>query len=81
MEAHTAAALLGIPRDRQIFLGYPDRDVLSLPGSLTFDALLFQFNGSGVVPYDSALYLSRYIVIFGLSSPPAGAGGGGVVVR
>lgn len=54
-EAHAAAGVLGIPPARQIFLGYPDRGVLSLLGEHYVTPFYSKFNGSSVVPYDNAL--------------------------
>jgi LmbE family N-acetylglucosaminyl deacetylase len=54
-EAHAAAAVLGIPPERQVFLGYPDRGVLSLLTDHYVTPLYSKFNGSSVVPYDNAL--------------------------
>ena len=55
LEAHAAAAVLDIPLERQIFLGYPDRGVLSLLTDHYATPLYSKFNGSSVVPYDNAL--------------------------
>ena len=54
-EAHAAADVLGIPSDGQIFLGYPDRGILSLLTDHYVTPLYSKFNGSSVVPYDNAL--------------------------
>ena len=54
-EAHAAATLLGVPADDQIFLGYPDRGVLSLLTDHYATPLYSKYNGSSVVPYDNAL--------------------------
>lgn len=54
-EAHTAATILGISASRQIFLGYPDRGVLSLLTDHYTTPYYSKYNGSSVVPYDAAL--------------------------
>lgn len=54
-EAHAAAAVLAIPQESQIFLGYPDRGILSLLTDHYLTPLYSKFNGSSVVPYDNAL--------------------------
>ncbi len=54
-EARAAADLLGIPPVGQIFLGYPDRGILSLLTDHYVTPLYSKFNGSSVVPYDDAL--------------------------
>jgi LmbE family N-acetylglucosaminyl deacetylase len=54
-EARAAAKLLGIPAERQVFLGYPDRGVLSLLNEHYSMPLYSKYNGSSVVPYDGAL--------------------------
>jgi LmbE family N-acetylglucosaminyl deacetylase len=54
-EAHAAAVVLAVPPERQIFLGYPDRGVLSLMTDHYVTPLYSKFNGSSVVPYDNAL--------------------------
>jgi LmbE family N-acetylglucosaminyl deacetylase len=54
-EAHTAARELGIPADRQIFLGYPDRGVLPLLTDHYATPYYSKYNGSSVVPYSAAL--------------------------
>ncbi len=54
-EARTAATLLGVPADRQIFLGYPDRGVLSLLTDHYLTPYYSRYNGSSVVPYDATL--------------------------
>jgi LmbE family N-acetylglucosaminyl deacetylase len=54
-EARAAADILGIPADRQMFLGYPDRGVLSLLTDHYVTPLYSKFNGSSVVPYENAL--------------------------
>jgi LmbE family N-acetylglucosaminyl deacetylase len=54
-EARTAATLLGIPADRQIFLGYPDRGVLSLLTDHYLTPYYSRYNGSSAVPYDTTL--------------------------
>lgn len=54
-EARSAAAVLGIPVERRIFLGYPDRGVLSLITDHYSTPFYSKYNGSSVVPYDTAL--------------------------
>lgn len=54
-EAHAAADVLGIQADGQIFLGYPDRGILSLLTDHYVTPFYSKFNGSSVVPYDNAL--------------------------
>jgi len=54
-EARSAAAVLGIPADHQVFLGYPDRGVLSLLNEHYSVPLYSRYNGSSIVPYDIAL--------------------------
>ena len=54
-EARSAAAILGIPAQQQIFLGYPDRGVLSLLNEHYATPYYSRYNGSSTVPYDSAL--------------------------
>jgi LmbE family N-acetylglucosaminyl deacetylase len=54
-EARAAATLLGIPAERQVFLGYPDRGLLSMLTDHYSMPSYSKYNGSSVVPYDSAL--------------------------
>ena len=54
-EARAAATQLGIPAERQIFLGYPDRGLLSLLNEHYSMPLYSRYNGSSVVPYEVAL--------------------------
>jgi LmbE family N-acetylglucosaminyl deacetylase len=54
-EARAAAAQLGIAADGQIFLGYPDRGVLSLLTDHYATPYFSKYNGASAVPYDSAL--------------------------
>ena len=54
-EARSAAAILGIPAAGQIFLGYPDRGVLSLLNEHYSVPYYSKYNGSSSVPYASAL--------------------------
>ncbi len=55
VEARAAATRLGILPGQLIFLGYPDRGVLSLLTDHYSTPYFSKFNGSSVVPYDSAL--------------------------
>ncbi len=54
-EARTAATLLGIPAERQIFFGYPDRGLLSLLTDHYLTPYYSKYNGSSAVPYDTTL--------------------------
>ena len=54
-EARAAAALLAVPAVGQIFLGYPDRGILSLLTDHYVTPFYSKFNGSSAVPYDNAL--------------------------
>jgi LmbE family N-acetylglucosaminyl deacetylase len=54
-EARSAATLLGIPPEQQIFLGYPDRGVMALLTDHYTTPYFSKYSGSSTVPYDSAL--------------------------
>ncbi len=55
-EARAAAALLGVARDRQLFLGYPDRGVLELLTGHHDSAYISRFTAAAAVPYPDALF-------------------------
>ncbi len=54
-EARTATASLGLPGDRQFFLGYPDRGVLRLLTDHYITPYTSRFTAASSVPYDKAL--------------------------
>jgi len=55
-EARAAAALLGVPPEGQLFLGYPDRGILALLTEPRDATLTSRFTAAAVVPYPEALY-------------------------
>jgi LmbE family N-acetylglucosaminyl deacetylase len=55
-EARTATALLGVAGDRQLFLGYPDRGVLTLLRDHHDTVFTSRFTGAAAVPYPDALF-------------------------
>lgn len=55
-EARTAAARLGVPPEGTIFLGYPDRGVLSLLTDHRASPYTSRFTGASRVPYSAALF-------------------------
>jgi len=55
-EARAAASLLGVPADRQLFLGYPDRGVLELLTAHQSTAHTSRSTASAAVPYPDALF-------------------------
>lgn len=54
-EAHDAAALLGVDRDHQYFLGYPDRGVLRLLLDRYSSPYRSKYSGADAVPWEQAL--------------------------
>ena len=55
-EARAATGMLGVPAERQLFLGYPDRGVLKLLTSNRSTAYTSGFTGATAVPYSDALF-------------------------
>lgn len=55
-EARTAAALLGVPDQGQLFLGYPDRGVLELLTDRRDTAYTSPATAAAAVPYADALF-------------------------
>jgi LmbE family N-acetylglucosaminyl deacetylase len=55
-EARNAATILGVPAEQQIFLGYPDRGVLSLLTDHYVTPYHSKFSGGTSVPYPAALF-------------------------
>ena len=55
-EARTAAALLGLPAERQFFLGYPDRGLLKLLTDNYATPYHSKYTAAASVPYDTALF-------------------------
>jgi LmbE family N-acetylglucosaminyl deacetylase len=55
-EARAAASLLGVPEDRQLFLGYPDRAVLELLTGHHDAAYTSHHTAAAAVPYPDALF-------------------------
>jgi len=55
-EARAAASLLGVPADRQLFLGYPDRGVLELLTAHHDTPYTSRSTASAAVPYPEALF-------------------------
>ena len=55
-EARAAASLLGVPEDRQLFLGYPDRAVLELLTGHHDAANTSRHTAAAAVPYPDALF-------------------------
>jgi len=54
-EAKAATAHLGVPADRQFFLGYPDRGVLRLLTDYYTTPYTSKFTAASSVPYDTTL--------------------------
>jgi LmbE family N-acetylglucosaminyl deacetylase len=54
-EARNAAAILGVPPERQFFLGYPDRGVLAIITDNFVTPYFSRFSGTASVPYPAAL--------------------------
>lgn len=50
-EARAAAAVLGVPPDRQFFLGYPDEGLMTLVTDHFTTPYYSRFNGAASVPY------------------------------
>jgi LmbE family N-acetylglucosaminyl deacetylase len=55
-EARAATGVLGVPAERQLFLGYPDRGVLKLLTTNRSTAYTSGFTGAAAVPYSDALF-------------------------
>src|SRR5215472_815318 len=55
-EARAAASLLGVPDDRQLFLGYPDRGVPELLTGHHDTAYTSRYTAAAAVPYADALF-------------------------
>jgi LmbE family N-acetylglucosaminyl deacetylase len=55
-EAREAAALLGVPGNQQLFLGYPDGGILQLLTSNRTTLYHAKFTGDARVPYRNALF-------------------------
>jgi LmbE family N-acetylglucosaminyl deacetylase len=55
-EARAAASILGVPADRQLFLGYPDRGVLELLTAHQDTVYTSHSTASAAVPYPDALF-------------------------
>src|SRR5579862_2230886 len=55
-EARAAAAHLGVPANGLLFLGYPDRGVLSLLTAHRTSPYTSGFTGAAAVPYPAALF-------------------------
>lgn len=55
-EARAAAALLGVPQDALLFLGYPDRGVLELLTGHHETVYTSRFTAADAVPYREALF-------------------------
>jgi LmbE family N-acetylglucosaminyl deacetylase len=55
-EARAATALLGVPPQGQLFLGYPDGGVLALLGPNLTTAYTSHFTRASAVPYPDALF-------------------------
>jgi LmbE family N-acetylglucosaminyl deacetylase len=55
-EARAAASLLGVPDDRQLFLGYPDRGVLELLTAHHDTVYTSRSTAAAAVPYPGALF-------------------------
>jgi len=55
-EARAAASLLGVPADRQLFLGYPDRGLLELLTAHQSAVYTSRSTASAAVPYPDALF-------------------------
>ncbi|HEY6927455.1 MAG TPA: PIG-L family deacetylase [Steroidobacteraceae bacterium] len=55
-EAREATALLGVPRNQQLFLGYPDGEILQLLTANRTAPAHARFTGDTRVPYPEALF-------------------------
>jgi LmbE family N-acetylglucosaminyl deacetylase len=55
-EARDATALLGVPPQGQLFLGYPDGGVLALLGQNLDKPYTSRYTGASAVPYPDALF-------------------------
>jgi LmbE family N-acetylglucosaminyl deacetylase len=55
-EARAATGILGVPAQRQLFLGYPDRGLLKLLTTNRTTAYTSGFTGVAAVPYPDALF-------------------------
>lgn len=55
-EARAATGMLGVPAERQLFLGYPDRGVLKLLTTNRSTAYTSGFTGAAAVAYSDALF-------------------------
>ena len=55
-EARAATALLGVPPQGQLFLGYPDGGVLALLGEHRTRPYTSRFTGAAAVPYADAVF-------------------------
>lgn len=55
-EARAATTLLGVVADRQLFLGYPDRGVLTLLAAHHDTVFTSRLTGAAAVPYPDALF-------------------------
>jgi len=55
-EAQVAATILGVPAERQFFLGYPDRGLLKLMMDNYVTPYHSRFSGATSVPYTMALF-------------------------
>jgi LmbE family N-acetylglucosaminyl deacetylase len=55
-EARVAAALLGVPLEQQLFLGYPDRGLERLLGDRHDTVYTSRYTATAAVPYPDALF-------------------------
>lgn len=55
-ESRDAAAILGVPADRQLFLGYPDRGLLTIITDNYATPYRSRYTGTSTVPYSAALF-------------------------
>jgi LmbE family N-acetylglucosaminyl deacetylase len=55
-EARVAAALLGVPLERQLFLGYPDRGLERLLGDRRDAVYTSHYTATAAVPYPDAVF-------------------------
>jgi LmbE family N-acetylglucosaminyl deacetylase len=55
-EARAATAVLGVPPQGQLFLGYPDGGVLALLGRNRISPYTSRFTGAAAVPYPDAVF-------------------------
>jgi LmbE family N-acetylglucosaminyl deacetylase len=55
-ESRDAAAVLGVPRDRLYFLGYPDRGILQIITDNYITPYKSKFTAATAVPYSAALF-------------------------